>query len=73
MIDAERGDAAARRVLEHVGRVEPAAEADLDHAGIGRVAGEGEERGSGGDLEEARVEAVAGVEHFLEQIGEQRV
>jgi hypothetical protein len=36
-------------------------------ARVGRVAGEGEERGGGGDLEEARAERFADVEHFLEQ------
>jgi hypothetical protein len=44
MIEPELGDAADQRPLDHVGGVEPATEADLDDAGIGRVPAESEER-----------------------------
>ena len=40
-----------------VGRIEPAAEPDLDDAGIGGRAREGEEGGGGRHLEEARADA----------------
>ena len=69
---AELGDAADQRALDDVGRVEPAAEADLDDAGVGGRAGEGEEGGGGGRLEEADLHAVRGVERLGEQGGEQR-
>ena len=49
-----------QRVLDDVGRIEPAAEPDLEDAGVGRRAREGEEGGGGRDFEEARLDAVAG-------------
>ena len=58
--------------FDDVGRVEPAAEPDLDDAGVGGGAGEGEEGGGGGRLEEADLHAVGGVERLGEQ-GGQRV
>ena len=67
MVEAERGDAADQRPLDDVGRVEPAAEPDLDDAGVGGRSRESEEGGGGGHLEEAGVDAVAGVEHLAEQ------
>ena len=71
MVDAELGDAADDRRGDDVGRVEPAAEPDLDDAGVGGRAGEGEEGGGGGRLEEAELHPVGGVEHLGEQRGEQ--
>ena len=73
MIEAELGDAADERRGDDVGRVEPAAEADLDDAGVGRCAREGEEGGGGGRLEEADLHAVGGVERLGEQGGERLV
>jgi hypothetical protein len=66
VVDPQRGDPADRGGGDHVGRVEAAAEPGLDHAGVGRVAGEGEEGGGGGDLEEAGAKVFARVEDFLE-------
>ena len=40
------------RPVDDVGRVEPAAEADLEQRAVGRRLGHGEEGGGGGDLEE---------------------
>ena len=70
VIEAEAGDPADQRRFDDVGRVEPSAEADLEDAGVGRRAGEGEQGGGGGDFEEARIDSVAGVERFGEQSGE---
>ena len=55
------------RLLDHVGRVEPPAEADLQQQDVGRRAGEGEECGSGGDLEEGDRLAAVGPLAFLEE------
>ena len=73
MIDAELGDAACRRIDDHVGRVEPAAQPDLDHARVGGRLGEGQEGGGGGYLEKARADPVRHVEHAREQVRERRV
>ena len=43
VVEGEAGDAADQRPLDDVGRVEPAAEADFEDAGVGRRAREGEE------------------------------
>src|SRR6185436_5318127 len=56
-----------------VGGVEPAAEADLDDAGVGGRAGEGEEGRGGGRLEEAQFHAGGRVERFAEQGRQRRV
>ena len=69
VVDAEAAMPDARAV-DDVGRVEPAAEADLDDARVGGRAREGEEGGRGGDLEEAGLDAVARVEDLGEQGGE---
>ena len=59
--------------LDDIGGVEPAAEADLDDAGVGGRAGEGEEGGGGGRLEEADLHALGRVERLGEQGGERVV
>ena len=64
MVDAQLRDAGDDR-QDHVGGVQPAAEPDLDHAGIGRRAGEGEERGGGGHFEKAGADAVRVIEHLF--------
>ena len=69
MVDADLGDAADRRRGDHVGGVEPAAEPDLDDAGVGRRARESEEGRGGGGLEEADLHVPGGVERLLEQSG----
>ena len=43
--------------VDDIGRVEPAAEPDLEQAGVGGRAREGEDRGRGRDLEKARLDA----------------
>src|SRR5690606_33226094 len=70
VIDTEGGDAAGGRLVHHVGRVEAAAQPDFDDAGVRRMAGESEERGSGGDFEEARPQFLADIEHLLQQRGQ---
>ena len=70
VINPQRGDCASCLTVEHIGRIEPPAEANFDYAGIGWFAVEGEEGGGGGDFEEAGREVLARVEHFLEQRGE---
>jgi hypothetical protein len=67
MVDAELRDAGDDRLRDDVGRVEPPTEPDLDDAGIGGRTGEGEECRCGRDLEKARADITAGVEHFFEQ------
>ena len=65
VIDPQRGDAAGGEHFrpQHIGRVEPPAEADFDNAGIGGRAAEGEEGGSDGRFEEAGIEPLGGVEN----------
>ena len=70
VVDPQRGYSAHRLTLEHVGRIEPASQTDLDHAGIGRMAGEGEEGGGGGDLEETGRKVFARIQHLAQQRGE---
>ena len=72
MIEREAGDAAHRGAIDDVGRVEPAAEPDLENAGVGGRARKGQEGGGRGDFEEARLDAVAGVDDFGEQIAPAR-
>ena len=67
MIEPELRDAADRRCLDHVGRVEPTAQPHFDDAGIGGRAAEGEEGGGRRHLEEARAEIVGDREHFAQQ------
>ncbi len=67
MVVAELGDAADERRGDDVGRVEPAAEPDLDDAGVGGRAREGEEGGRRGRLEEADLHVAGGVERLGEQ------
>ena len=73
VVEAELGDAADGGRGDDVGGVEPAAEADLDDAGVGRRARESEEGGRGGRLEEADLDPVRGVERLREQVGERFV
>ena len=75
VVDAQRGDAAGDRVLDHVGRIKPAAKADLEDAGIGGHAREGEEGGGSGCLEEARADVLClgDVEYLAQQVGQQIV
>ena len=70
VVDPQRGYSAHCLALKHIGRIEPASQSDLDHAGVGRMAGEGEEGGGGGDLEEAGRKVLARVEHLAQQRGE---
>lgn len=70
MIDAKLGDAGNEWAGDDVGRVEPAAQADLDNAGVGRGTGEGEKSGCGGNFEEACADVAGDIEHFPEQGGE---
>ena len=53
VVVVDGGDHRHRRRLEDVGGVEPAAQAHLDDAQVGRRAREGGQRQDGGDLEEA--------------------
>ena len=56
VIHAQAGDPAYTRPLDNVGRIEPAAEPDLEDAGAGRRASKGEKRERGRDLEKARLD-----------------
>ena len=68
MIERKGGDRRNQRPLDNVGRIEPSAEADLEDAGIGGRAREREDRGRGGDLEEAGLDAAAGVQDLGKQL-----
>ena len=70
VIDPKRCNAAGEEDIgtQHVGRIEPPAEADFDHAGIGGSAREFGECGGNRNLEEARIEILADIEHFAQQI-----
>ena len=69
MIDTEAGNSAYRRLLDNVGRIEPATQTDLENASAGRGSGEGEKRERGRDLEKARLDLRADVEHLVEERG----
>ena len=56
MVERKVGDAGDERMLDDVGRVEPAAETDLEDAGVGGRSRERHERRGGRDLEEARLD-----------------
>ncbi len=73
MVDPQRGDSAGGLSVQHIGCIEAPAKADLDHAGIGGNAVEGEESRCRGHFEEAGRKVRAQVQHFLEQIGQQVV
>ena len=75
VIDAECSNAAHQRVGDHVGRIQPAAKADFENAGIGRRAGKGEESRRRGNFEEAGADcfALCHVQHFAQQFGQQVV
>jgi hypothetical protein len=73
VIKAKRGDGGRRRPRHEVGGVEAAAHAHLQHQRIGRRAAEGEKGGGRGRLEEARLDAFADVENFVQQAGQEIV
>ena len=73
VINPQRGYPAGEPSLQNVGRIEPSAKPNLDHADIGRHPREGEEHGGGGDFEEARREVCRQIENLFEQRGEQFV
>jgi hypothetical protein len=58
MVVVDRGDGAERGPFDQVGRVEPAAEPDLQQQRVGGMTGEGKEGGGSGDLEERDRRAV---------------
>ena len=68
VVDRDRRDHGRERMRDHVGGVEPPAEADLHQHHVGRMAREQHERGRGGDLEHrdggALVDALAFGEHL---------
>ncbi|MPL60817.1 hypothetical protein SDC9_06379 [bioreactor metagenome] len=69
MVDRDRGDDGQRRPRDHIRRIEPAAEPDLEQGEIGRRAGEGQEGRGGGDLEEGDRGRAVHLPAFLEQRG----
>ena len=60
MIERDRRDDVEHGTLDDVGRIEPAAEADLEQQHVGRVLGEGEKRRRSRDLELGDVVAAVG-------------
>ena len=59
MVEREVGDAGDQRLVDDIGRIEPAAEPDFEDAGVGRRPREGEQRDRGRDFEEARLDPAA--------------
>src|SRR6185369_14459591 len=70
VVQAEAGNSGHQRMFDYVGRVEAAAEADLQDAGVGRRSCEGEESDGGRDLEEARFDVAARVDDFSQEVRE---
>src|SRR3546814_18236529 len=56
-----------------IGGVQPAAQPDLDHAGIGRNPRKREEGGGGGRLKKADLVIAVGIEHLGKHFGERLV
>ena len=69
VVDPDAGDPADDGDDDDVGRVEPAAEPDLEHHRVGGRIGEGEHGRRGVDLEQAAADRVIGVEHAGHDIG----
>src|SRR5690242_16645952 len=67
MIEREVGNPGDEGPLDHVRRVEPPAEANLENARVCRGPGERQKGSSCRDLEEARLDAHASVDHVGEQ------
>ena len=67
MIDAERRNAANCGGSDDVGRIQPAAKAYFDDAGIGRRARKSKEGSGGGDFEETGLQSFGMVQYFRQQ------
>ena len=65
MIDRDARDHGRQRLLDHIGRVEPAAEADFQQQHVGRMAREQQQADRGGDLEHGDRGAGIGALAFL--------
>ena len=72
VIDRHRRDHRQRRAVDHIGRVQPPAQPDLQQGVIRRAAGKGQKRGAGRDLEigdvRALVGAIARVQHRTQMV-----
>src|SRR5437764_5684055 len=73
MVERDRRYRRNHRAIDHVGRVEPAAETDLEQDDIRRNACEGKEGSRRGDLEER--DRTAGIDplHLAQQFAEQSI
>ena len=71
MIERDRRDHAGQRAIDHVGGIEPAAQADLEQQHIGGMAREQDEPGGGRDLEQGDGGAGIGALAFVERGGAQ--
>ena len=60
VVDGDRRDRGGKRLVDHIGRIEPAAKSRLQQQQIGRRLGEGEEGRRRGDLEQGDQLAVIG-------------
>ena len=71
MVDPQRRDPACGKDgwLQNIGCIVASAQSDFDNAGIGRDAGELQERCGYGDFEKAGPEIFARVEHFGQERG----
>ena len=70
VIDRDRRDDAGERTLDHIGGVEPAAEADFEQQHVGGMAREQHEGGRGLDLEHRDRRVAVGALAFGERVGE---
>ena len=73
MVESEASDRRHQRPFDDVRRVEPTAKADFEDARVRRGPNERQERHRGRDLEEARLDSVAPVEHLGQQRGERLI
>ena len=70
VVECKVGDACDKRTVDHIGRVEPTAQPNLEKARIGRRPGERQDRRGRRDLEETGLDVFACVEDFGEQPSE---
>ena len=70
VVDRDAGDDGGERMIDHIGRVQPAAEADFQQQHIGRMAREQQQADRGGDLEHGDGRAGIGALAFLQRRAE---
>ena len=72
VIERDRRDHGRERTVDHVGGVEPPAQADLEQQHVGRMTSEQQKRRRGGDLEHRDRRAGVGALAFVERVARAR-